>query len=518
MTQQIDLPATHTSFKEFLFNNRRNRIIILYLAAAAIVIQFAIFKYLYPYASYIHDDSFVYLETAYRNLDINTYMVGYSKFLRLFSVFTNSDTALVAFQYLLLQGSALFFLFTLFFFYKPGKVVQAALLCFMVLNPLFLYLANLVSSDAFFLAVSLIWFTLLLWILHKPSTILIILHALVLYIAFIVRYNALIYPFIAIGAFGLSKLPFYKKILGVAVSTLLCGLFVLYTGNKYKALTGTWQYSPFSGWQIVNNAMYAYRYVDSAERKPVPEKFKTLDNMIRTYFDTTRNVLMHPQEMIMASTVYMWDQRLTLYKYRNKFFEKDSSASELKKWSSMGPFYKAYGKYIIKQYPWHYAWYFLWPNANKYYAPPVEFLDAYNSSKDSVKPIAQVWFNYKSRKVSTRMKDFRINMLDFYPILAGVMNVVYLCSILCFILLNGFNRNILFRKCLLLVTTMWLVNAGFTILASSAALRFQSFPIILISTFALLLVDWLCKMDSVKTEIQNNKSEIENPLTADALA
>ncbi len=71
---------------------------------------------------------------------------------------------------------------------------------------------------------------------------------------------------------------------------ILCGIFVLYTGNKFKVLTNTWQYSPFSGWLLANNAMFAYRHVDSAHRKPVPEKFKVLDNMIRTYFDSTRDI------------------------------------------------------------------------------------------------------------------------------------------------------------------------------------------------------------------------------------
>ncbi|MBO9565799.1 MAG: hypothetical protein J7621_23685, partial [Niastella sp.] len=58
----------------------------------ALVIQFSIFKYLYPFASFIHGDSFSYLQAANENLSINTYMVGYSNFLRLFSVFTKSDT------------------------------------------------------------------------------------------------------------------------------------------------------------------------------------------------------------------------------------------------------------------------------------------------------------------------------------------------------------------------------------------------------------------------------------------
>jgi hypothetical protein len=120
MNEKIAILASEKSFKDFLFNNRRTRL-ILKVAAVLIVIQFSIFKYLYPYASYIHNDSFLYIKAAYQNLDINTYPIGYSRFLRLLSVFSGSDTVLVAFQYLFIQSCALFLLLTVFYFYKSSK-------------------------------------------------------------------------------------------------------------------------------------------------------------------------------------------------------------------------------------------------------------------------------------------------------------------------------------------------------------------------------------------------------------
>lgn len=487
----VSLPAI--AFKEYLFDNSRNRMLLL-IAIAAIVIQFSVFKYFYPFASYIHGDSFSYLETAFYNLDINTYMVGYSRFLRFFSVFSRSDLALVGFQYLLIQGGALFFLFTLFYFYQPVKLVQMALLGLMVLNPLFLHLANLVSSDGFFLALSLIWITLLLWIIHLPGMRVLVCHALVLFVAFTVRYNALIYPAIAGVVVFLSSLLVRRKIMAIGVPLILCGLFILYTGNKYKALTGKWQYSPFNGWQMANNAMYAYRYVDSADRKPVPARFRVLDNMIRTYFDSTRDVKKYPVEAIMAGTFYMWSPGLPLFKYKDGLFQKDTTATELKKWASMAPFYEAYGLYIIKQYPLYYAQYFLWPNAKKYYAPPVEFLATYNSGNDHVTELTRAWFRYKSIKVNIRTRDPRVSILEFYPICSGAINVVMILCLLFFAMLNGFRRNCLFRKGVMLGGILWLLNAGFTIFASSAALRFQAFPILLTTTFTLLLIDYLWKI------------------------
>lgn len=482
------------TFKGFLVNNYYHQV-ILCIALIAIVVQFSVFKYLYPFASYIHGDSFSYINAAYENLNINTYMVGYSKFLRFFSVFSTSDSVLVAFQYLLIQVAALFLLFTIFYFYNIARVTQYVISGFMIFNPLFLHLANLISSDCLFTALSLIWFTLILWIIHQPNTRLIIWQSLVLFLAFTFRYNALIYPFIAALAYCLSPLPLRKKLVGITLGVVLCGMFIVYTCTQYKRLTGYWQFSPFSGWQLANNAMYSYRYVDKVDRKPVPKNFRILDKMIVEYFDSTRDIKKFPVEELQASSVYMWTKELSLYKYRDQLFnKKDSSAGEFKRWATMGPFYKDYGTYIIQQYPWHFLQYFIWPNAIKYYAPPVEFLEEYNSGNSYVTRQTKEWFQYPSQKVNTRTKNNNIWVLNFFPILSGVINVVMFFVLIFYIVLKGWRHSGIFKKGIYLGSSLWLANAVFTIGASSAALRFQSFPILLTTTFVALLLDWLWKV------------------------
>ncbi|THU32925.1 hypothetical protein FAM09_26100 [Niastella caeni] len=492
MNQGTTWASQEVSFKEFLIKNKKNRT-TLWFVAIAIVIQFGIFKYFYPYASYIHGDSFSYLNAASKNLAINTYMVGYSNFLRLLSVLTKSDIFLTAFQYLLIHFGALCMLFSIYYFYSPSRVLQYLLLTFMTFNPLFLHLANLVSSDCIFTALSLVWFTSLLWIIHKPSTKIIVWHTVLLFVVFTIRYNALIYPFLSIAAFTLSPLHLHKRLIGAVASLLFCGLFIGYTSFKYKKLTGYWQYSPFSGWQLTNNAMYAYRYVDSLKRKPVKKEFVAFDNMLRAYFDSTRDTQKFPIEAVKASTYYMWSPGLPMFKYRDSLFNNNKKASELKKWASMGPFYKSYGLYIIRQYPLHFMENFIWPNSLKYYAPPVEFLENYNSGKDSVAPIAKEWFDYSSRKVVTRFKNKQTITLDFYPIFSGIINAIMFFLLIFYSMLKGWKNAPMLQKGVLLGTTIWVLNAFFTIFASSAALRFQSFPITLTTMFTCLLLDWLWK-------------------------
>jgi hypothetical protein len=334
------------------------------------------------------------------------------------------------------------------------------------------------------------------------------LQACVLFLAFIIRYNGLIYLFITLIAFGLTTISLRIKVVGIITSIFFISLFVWFSSNQYKKLTGHWQYSPFSGWQLANNAMYAYRYVHPSEREPVPAKYRTLDNMIRQFFDSTHDAKKFPTEQEMASTYYMWSSGMPLIRYETDIYKNDNASSDLKKWASMGPFFKQYGLYIIRKYPWHFIRFFIWPNSQKYYAPPNEFLSVYNSGKDTVLKIAQTWFGYKSRNVTTRMKTKEVVVLEFLPILSGIINIALLCCLICYVSLKGWRYKTFFTKAIILGATFWLLNACFTIGASSAALRFQSFPIILTTTFVFLLVDWMIDLMKITA---STKKEIGKP-------
>ena len=489
----VALPA----FSSYLFKDRSNRW-YAWIAAIGIVLQFCVFKHFYPYAGFISGDSYVYLETAYWNFDVNTYPIGYSRFLRAFSVFTTSDMALVAFQYLLIQVSALYCLFTIFYFYKPGKWAKAILFAAILFNPVFLYLSNYVLSDALFLSLSLVWFAQLLWIIHRPTARRIVLHALVLFLAFTVRYNAMYYPLVSALAFALSRQKVWIKLAGTGAGILAIALFMLHTSNVYYSLTGIREFSPFSGWQMANNAMYAYRYVNHKDTVDMPARFRSLDRAVRTYFDTTRDVKKHPEEMLEASTVYMWDPASPLQKYMNDQFRKDSMAWDVKRWATVAPLYADYGSYLIRKYPMTFAAHYLWPNARKYYAPPVEFLETYNMGIDSIDQIARIWFRYNSDKIKSAFHDLKEKSLGFYPVLAGALNVVFLVALLGFIFLDGIRRYPLYRDILLLAAGLWLINFGFSVFASPIALRFQLFPMLVCLSLSVLLIERICAIAFIK--------------------
>ena len=183
----------------------------------------------------------------------------------------------------------------------------------------------------------------------------------------------------------------------------------------------------------------------------------------------------------------------------------------------MGPLYSDYGSFIIKQYPLQFAEHFLWPNTKNYYAPPVEFLEQYNNGRDSIGTIAQYWFGYKNRRVDAKFGNAEIYTLGFYPILAGVMNVLFLCGLICFAMLDGFRDATHFRKMVLIGSIVWIMNAVFTIFASPAALRFQSFQIILVTVLSLLLIDWMLQLLKVKDKDLDKLDQVINPIRSESL-
>lgn len=481
------------SLKDFVLSDSRNRAYFI-ISLSIILLQLLIYKYYYPFASFIYGDSYCYIDEAIKNAQIDTYPIGYPMFLRLFSAITCSDTALVIFQYLLLQIGGLFLVFTLFYFYRLHELTKIILLGVTLFNPFFLHLANTVSSDNFFFSVSLIWFTLLIWLLYKPTFQILVIHAIVMFLAFIIRFNALCYPLIILLVFLQSNMKALWKLVGIALVILLVGSFINYNREKYAELCGIKQFSPFSGWLMANNAMYAYRYIPVNERKGVPDKFRKLDQNIRQYFDSTKDHRKYPIEGVMAYHDYMWDQRVSpLWSYFREEYKQDVDTSIQKTWARLGPFYKEYGTWIIVNYPIEFSNYVLWPNFQRWFAPPIEFLEKYNSGYNNVPNYVKDWFKYKSDKIYSRVKNPKMieTALGFYPMVVGISHILFFFSFLALLFLGINKKYPLLFKGVLLVFFYWIVNLGFSVFASPIALRFQMFPIQVMTYFLFVMLDYI---------------------------
>ena len=230
------------------------------------------------------------------------------------------------------------------------------------------------------------------------------------------------------------------------------------------------------------------KFVDKNKREKLPIRFQELDNQVREYFDSTKNNINHPESKWIASTIYMWTKTTPLYsymylKYGNKEYK------EFENWAKIAPLYRDYGIELIKRYPWEYFRFFLYPNLLRYFIPPVEYLQNYNSGADNVQPIAEFWFNYKSNKINSIFKDLSINILNFHPIIIGILNIFFIMII--FSNLRIFNPKNSQKKLAIIVFSLWLLNLTFSIVMSPIALRFQVFPSIILTSFIILYLERL---------------------------
>jgi protoporphyrinogen oxidase len=474
-------------FLDYLWNNRGNRAWWL-VGFAAFVLQFVLFKIRYPYANYM-PDSYSYLEAAATNVDVSMWPVAYSKFLRVISAFTHSDKVVVGIQYFFMQVSALTFLFTLFYFLKPGKIVRNILLVFFLLDPAILYMSNYISADSLFIGLSFLWLSSLLWVIYQPQPRQIWIQALLLLACFTVRYNAIYYPFIAALAFLISRYRWYWKLSGIALGAGLVGLSILYTSGKMKEVTGQQQFSAFGGWQLANNALYMYETIPAKDRTPVPARFAKLETMVRQHMDTLSRVKLTKEDTVSAR-FYLWSDKGPLIQYMVQEWKKDSTTPYFKRWASEAPLYRDYGAYLIHKYPWAFATNVLLPNAARYAVPPAEFLEIYNMGSDSVGPLAKAWFNYKSLKVKDHnKKEARIGIMEWYSTFTCIANVLFLIGLVGMFLFHGFKtKGDMLTKIILLFTSVYLVNTGFSIFASPIVLRYQLFPMLICLTMAIVMM------------------------------
>ncbi|UPK69743.1 hypothetical protein [Chitinophaga filiformis] len=458
----------------------------VYLAMFTMLLQFIVFKYCYPYPNFMQD-SYNYLRSAYTNADANMWPVGYAKLIRAVGFFTHWDTALIFVQYCFYHICALYFFFTLLDLTSVGKWPRRLIFAFLFLNPAILYLGNYVTSDVYFIGISLIWISQLFRLVYQASKWLLAAHLLVLLLAYTVRYHALIYPVISITVIVFCPFSVRVKIASGLIMTGMIGGFMLYTTWQSEKVMGTRQFSAFSGWQMANNAVHAYAHMPERPPLQVPPQFAAIHSKVNAYIDSLQHIPMsqRPDGPLMA--FYLWDATSPLQPSPGAVNIADNAA-HLRQMAAVAPLYNDYGKYLISQHPASYFRYFLLPNFFQYAYPPVENLGVYNDGRDTVWPVAQTWFRYPSNKVYTRSNQKELVLFDYYPALMVFIMLLFISGWIAYYRVSGPSfADMKFRNALRIGTFYWIVHYGFSVLASPVVLRYQLFNMILGVVFGVLL-------------------------------
>lgn len=495
---QEELNYNDSSFYQFVFRSSTNKIFLIASISTSIII-WILFKNLYPNANLIFD-SYHYLIATQTNTPVYAWPIGYSQFIRLLGYISHSVFFLVTTQYFILEITFLLFFFTIRYFLKPGLLTSILLLILFHFNPIFAYTANLVISDTLFVTLSLLWIVQLFWIIIHPKEWMIYTHAILLLLAFTVRYNALYYPIIALIAFILCNRPLFFKLKGILISSLMIIGFILFTSYKMGTHYGVKQFSPFGGWKLANDALYMYEHVYKYNHDPLPEKFKELDKTVRNYFNNPHDTVNIFTPDVTSGSYYMYIYPSPLMEYMRKINGPDPNPLNFKVFAPMGPLYQEYGTFLIKKYSKEFLFNFVLPNALRYLIPPQEvYTDNVNPFYlriDDLDSSARKWFGISSTGATKKNIEIRYKIFQNYPIGNTIMHIVFLLSCLSFIILNGFKKaktNIAYM--VFIIMLLFIVDFVFSISASAVVLRYEILILVIETSFTIFLLEFILKMD-----------------------
>jgi hypothetical protein len=477
----------NTVFLYFIFQEKMSRR-LLATAGVLMIAQFVLFKSLYPFPDF-SSDSYNYIYGAIVNLEINITPIGYSKFLRFFHVITHSDTALVASQYFLLEMAALYLYFTILYLYRPGRITRNILFLFLFCNPLFLYIGNSISNNTLFIALSLAWFTELFWIINRPKFAQVIVQAILLFLCFIVSDHSYFYPAISILAFILSRQNLWVKLAGVILPAIMILVFIAHTRHVARELTGKAQLSMSKGWQLANNVLFMYGHLrDSNFALPSLES-RELNRLALQFYDKPGNL--NYSISVSNSNFFIQAPKSPLTQYFVRHFRPANDYDRVSDWGKASIPFEMFGKSLIRNFPADYARDFLWPNAKRYFFPPLEQLAVYNMGEDDASSLVQDWFDYQIPDVNAASNTFQGQLLFVFPYLFFFTNVFFALSTIWWFMKRKTvkpNRE-LFQA---IVLTACFVTANFwvEICSETIVMRYQIVPMVITIFSPLLILDW----------------------------
>ncbi len=480
------LPPPTMSFVNFICRVSETRMLFL-TGLIASVILFCVFKLFYPYPDFF-GDSYSYIYAASERLDINIWPIGYSKFLSCFHAITWSDTALVAFQYFTMQLTIMYLYFTLLYFYHIKGWYRNALFIFLLINPLTFYLCNTINSDALFGTFSLLWITELLWSIHRPRLLRIITHSVLLFLCFTIRNNAYYYPFVGAIAFLISVQPRWLRIGGVVLPFLFLAPFIFFTRKASYKLTGTRQYSLFTGWQLANNALYIYDQIEVDSTDLPTTQTKILNTYALQFFrrvnsDSYRDALEN-----YVGNFFIRQPESPLKQYSGSHYIFKDERSNIVNWARASIVFEQFGKTLILQHPIAYVEYFVLPNIKHYFIPPLSHIGLYNYGTNEIYPIAAKWFHYPNNKIRVASYTFQGHLLEFYIGLFLLVNVYYAWNILRFTFRRGFSGLRTPESAVQLLLLSFLgANFVFSVASTVNILRYQYVPMVILASIGVVL-------------------------------
>jgi len=301
------------------------------------------------------------------------------------------------------------------------------------------------------------------------------------------------YPFIAMIVFVLSKQKLSMKLVGISLGLVIVCLFVVHERNSSYELYGAKQFSPMSGWQLANNALYMRGNIEVDTSRLANAEVRELDKISTKFFD---HVPADFNEFLAfyVANFFIRQPQAPLKTYFDKHFNPKDEKEMVIAWGKVSVVFDEYGSWLIRHYPIEYLRYFLLVNAKNYFFPPLEKLEVYNLGENQVSVIGQDWFDYKTPYVTSISKDAQSYVLFIFPSIFLFINLLFLGSIVWASFRKGIRiRDFISDPLIILAASLYLANSLFSIGSSMIVLRYQFFPIIACLAFTLLILEWMDK-------------------------
>ena len=335
----------------------------------------AILLYGYPYLI-LSMDSGSYVTSADKGV-IGYRPYGYSVFLRHIHSLSPSMIAVILSQYSIYILSSLFFLVSIQHFWKLKQVWINVLWGLMViLSPTALYLSFSLLSDSLFISLTIFYLTTLLWMIYRPGMLVFALHLLILWCLLYTRFTAIAYVPVSLVAIYFTGSNRWVGLLKAGLIFMVCFAYYKGTRNQYARDTSIKTFSPFAGWQMLNNALHIYPETRPRASDFRDQQSKNLIAYLNQFPDTF---------YAFQGSHYIWNNASPLKHYLQKTMN-EKKWTYFKTWTYLGDIYNQAGTQIILKYPLPYFKEFLFPVIRSLIFPSHGFCYSDNLSRD--KPLS----------------------------------------------------------------------------------------------------------------------------------
>jgi hypothetical protein len=430
--------------------------------------------------------------------------MGYARFLYFLHGFSISAFWVVSCQYFMMSWAALVLFFTIDYLLTfSNRWLKWLAWALMTLQPLPLVLANLLAGDALFTALTILWVALLIRVLLRPSWWALILQALVLFLAFQIRYNALYYPLISCLVFLMAKGASYLyRAAGILFTVFLIGYGYHSTRAKTEELTGADVFSGFSGWQLANNALYLSPFIHLEQEKFDDPDLQALHLYVREFVDSITPGSREDVRQGKIGSAFLWDSRGPLKQYLFNY-SRINRQPYLQSWYQLATLYGDYGKTLILDHPMTFCRHFLWPNACSFVMPDAECLAKFHNLAIPVPRETAEWFGWDADNGESkpRCPGLQKVLIACYPLLHAVL---VLCGL--FLPLGWLVVAKRYGSCregsglLLFWYLFFLLNIVFSIVAAPVVLRYESAWFVLGGGILLWFLDRMIMRSKVEEE------------------